>query len=76
MRLRIVWGAGLMAVALTACSEAPQTLSKGKSDTQAWQGGANAAFTAEGWKRGDEASWEQQIRTRGQSQNEYNRITP
>ena len=43
-----------------------------KSDGKAWDGAQNA-YVAEGWKAGDKASWETQLRQRAQSQNEYNR---
>ena len=59
--------------ALIGCSEKPQELSAArKSDVQSWQGGA-AAYNAPGWKPGDQASWEAQIRSRNQNQNEYSR---
>jgi hypothetical protein len=75
-------GLGLLAamtsslLALAACAEKPQTVdSKRKTDVQAFEGAASA-FTASGWKVGDEASWEQQMKTRAQSQNEYSRTAP
>lgn len=43
-----------------------------KADAQAWEGAGNA-YAAEGWKAGDKASWESQMRNRAQAQNEYNR---
>ncbi len=56
--------------ALSACGEKPQTLGATKSDVPAYQGtGSN--FTAAGWKAGDKTSWEQQLKTRGQGQNDY-----
>ncbi len=66
----------LALVALSACGEKPQTLAESKAkkaDAQAWEG-AQAAYTAPGWKAGDKASWETQLKTRAQQgQNEYNR---
>lgn len=63
----------LLAAGLAACSEQPQTAGTGKkADAKAWEG-ANNAYAAEGWKPGDEASWEQQMRKRAQAQNEYER---
>ena len=57
-------------LALAGCSEKPQELGANKSDVPAFQGtGSN--FTAPGWKPGDKTSWEQQLRTRGQGQNDY-----
>lgn len=61
--------------ALSACGETPQTAGQRKADVQAYEGAASA-FTASGWKPGDEASWEQQMKTRAQGQNEYSRTAP
>ncbi len=59
-----------LASGLAACSEKPQSLGAMKSDTPAFQGtGSN--FMAPGWKAGDQTSWEQQLKTRGQGQNDY-----
>jgi hypothetical protein len=57
---------------LAACTERQQTASAHKSDGQAFQGPASA-FTAPGWKPGDETSWDTQLRARSQGQNEYSR---
>jgi hypothetical protein len=47
-----------------------------KSDAPAWQGTTGAsAYAADGWKAGDRAAWEQQLRSRNQGQNEYARTT-
>jgi uncharacterized protein YceK len=64
-----------MVIVLSGCGETPQTASKRKADVQAWQGAHNA-YNAEGWKAGDQASWEQQMRSRAQGQNEYTRTSP
>ena len=65
----------LLAGALVACGERPQTLdaSARKLDAQAWatSDSAKPEFTASGWKAGDRASWEEQIRKRNQAQNDY-----
>ncbi len=59
-----------LASGLAACSEKPQTLGAMKSDAPAFQGtGSN--FMAPGWKAGDQTSWEQQLKTRGQGQDDY-----
>ena len=76
-RLSIVLAAGV-AAALVGCSEKSQTLdaSSRKADEQAWavSSAADPAFAAKGWKAtGDKAAWEQQIRQRGQAQNDYAR---
>jgi hypothetical protein len=72
MRLLLV---SLSALALMACSERDQSLtgSPVKSDGKSWQGAKND-FVAHGWTPGDKTSWEKQIRTRGQNQNEYIRM--
>jgi hypothetical protein len=63
-------------LALSACAERPQTATgERKTDTHAFDGAA-PAFTAGGWKAGDAASWEQQMKTRAQGQNEYSRTAP
>lgn len=64
-----------LAWALVACGDRASGQSGvRKSDLPAWQGsGASSAFVAEGWKAGDQASWEQQMRNRSRGQNEYTR---
>ena len=63
-----VAAAGLMALA--GC-EKPQSMGGVKSDTAPYQGTGAAAFTAGGWKAGDKTSWEQQLKTRAQAQNDH-----
>jgi hypothetical protein len=60
---------------LAACTEHPQTLNSSgtKLDAPAFQG-AGMAFTVPGWKPGDKTSWEAQLRTRTQTQNEYTKV--
>ena len=58
----------------SACGEKPQTTGTRKADTQAYQGTSDG-FSAPGWKAGDAASWEQQMKNRAQSQNEYARAS-
>ena len=59
-------------LALTACGERDQSLAnkRGSKDEPAWKGAHNE-FVAKGWTTGDKTAWENQIRVRGQSQNEY-----
>jgi hypothetical protein len=65
------------AIALSACGEKAQTAGgKRKADVPPWQGAPDSSSVAAGWKAGDEASWEQQIRNRAQGQNEYARGAP
>lgn len=61
------------ALVLSGCGEKPQTAATKKADTQAWQA-SGGAFVAEGWKAGDQASWEEQLRNRAQGQNDYSRV--
>ena len=74
-----VCGVALLAcLALSACGEKPQTAGTRKADVDPSQGaaqGANPAYTVSGWKAGDAASWEAQIKSRAENnQNEYSRI--
>jgi len=57
---------------LAACGEKVQTAGSRKADAKAWSG-AQDPFVAPGWKAGDQASWEEQMRVRAQGQNEYSR---
>ena len=52
------------------CGEKAQTAATRKPDTKVWSGTDNA-FAASGWKAGDQASWEEQMRNRAQAQNDY-----
>ena len=66
--------ATLSAVLLfAACSEKPQSATVRQADDKPWAGGS-ASFMASGYKAGaDQATWEQQLKSRAQGQNEYNR---
>jgi outer membrane biogenesis lipoprotein LolB len=59
---------------LAACGEKPQVAATGKADATPYQGTGVAAFTAPGWKAGDRAAWEQQLKTRAQGQNDYVKV--
>jgi hypothetical protein len=63
----------LLSLGLAGCGEKPQTASTRKSDSKAWSGSAVGAYVAPGWKPGDQTSWEDQMRNRAQTQNEYSR---
>lgn len=67
----VVAGLVAIAAALVACSEKPQAVDR-KADSKSYQS-ASGAYVADGWKVGDEASWQQQMRNRAQGQNEYSR---
>ena len=66
-----------LAFGLIACSEKPQNMDTAakRADAEPWtqSDASNPAVRAPGWKVGDKTSWEQQIRHRNQSQNEYAR---
>lgn len=65
----------LLACGLAAgCSEKAQVIgsTSKKTDLPAFQSEATP-YTATGWKAGDSAAWEAQIRSRNQGQNEYSR---
>ncbi|NRT57440.1 hypothetical protein [Sphaerotilus uruguayifluvii] len=62
-------GCGLM---LGGCSERRQELHAKGPDAEPWSG-KPGGFGASGWQGGDQAAWQEQIRQRGQRQNEYAR---
>ena len=69
------WLSVLVVLALGGCGQKEQTVSANvrKTDAPVWQGGQTATV-APGWRPGDQASWEAQMRTRNQSQNDYARM--
>ncbi len=76
-------GAAAIAAAsllLAACSERsqaePARLKKADAKASSGAVGESKAYVAAGWTPGDETSWQTQIRTRSQGQNEYARATP
>lgn len=68
-----------VAAGVAACGERPQTALykdgkyRGKPDLRPWDN-APAAYGSPEWKKGDEVTWENGVRTRTQTQNEYGRI--
>lgn len=61
---------------LAACGGKPEAgASSARKSDQSPVAGANAGYTAPGWKAGDATGWEQHMRNRTQSQNEYVRVT-
>jgi hypothetical protein len=46
------------------------------ADAKAFSGTTNPVYAANGWKAGDQTSWNEQMRRRAQGQNEYGRISP
>lgn len=70
---QVLWIIALAAL-LSACGEKPQTLGTGKQDAPPYEG-TGKAFAAGGWKQGDKASWESQLKARAQNtQNDYSRM--
>ena len=70
----------LFASLVSGCGERSQVVAyksgkyQGKTDTKPWENSPGAApYTTSKWTGGDQASWETALRTRNQSQNEYNR---
>ena len=58
---------------LCACGEKAQTAGAAKQDAAAYSG-TGKPFVDPGWKQGDKASWESQLRARMQgSQNDYSK---
>ena len=68
-------GAAALLAALAACTEKAQVQgeSSRKADAAVWSASDSAkpGFAAAGWKGGDKAAWEAQIRARAQAQNDY-----
>jgi len=59
-----------LAFGLAACEKTQTAPSARKPDSKQWEAALNP-FVAPGWKSGDEASWEAQLRKRASRQNEY-----
>lgn len=69
---------GLVAAAatLSACGEKPQEMGGTRSDAAPYTGVGKSQYQQPGWKVGDKASWEQQLKSRAQyGMNEYSRAT-
>ena len=64
----------LAALTLSACGERDQAMTAGrhKSPDEPWRGAQNG-FTVKTWTPSDKAGWENQLRQRAQTQNEYNK---
>ena len=73
--MKVILSAVALLLALAACERTQTAPSARKPDTEPWVGAATP-FTAPGWKPGDQASWESQIRNRGSRQNEYSSARP
>jgi hypothetical protein len=64
-----------LTLGLGACGEKPQELAgqRIRGSAPNWQG-PPTAFTASGWKVGDERSWDAHMQARAQAQNELVRL--
>jgi hypothetical protein len=61
---------------MAGCGEFDQSTAESRNypnDTPPWQGTKNP-YAEKGWTAGDKASWESQLRTRSQAQNEYVKV--
>jgi hypothetical protein len=80
--MRLVLAAALLAFGLAACGEREQVVEQqgekhyqGKRDGKPWDNDSPVAELRGGkWNKGDETGWEEQIKQRQLSQNEYKRI--
>jgi len=64
MRKILLLSAASAALTLSACGEKPQDKLGAGSDKPAATGTGVAAFTVEGWKAGDQASWSNHLKAR------------
>ncbi|HET8744625.1 MAG TPA: hypothetical protein VFM98_03400 [Ramlibacter sp.] len=74
--MRTVLVLSLAALACAGCAEREQTASGIKSDAAPFSGtNKQPPFTAAGWKPGDRANWEQQLKVRTvNGQNDYVKV--
>jgi hypothetical protein len=69
----------LGASVLAGCGEKPQTTLykngkfRGKPDMRPWDN-ASVTYGSPDWRKGDQASWDNRVRDRAMTQNEYGRI--
>jgi hypothetical protein len=72
--MRKIIYAAVLASGLSACGDRPQALETSTRDSAAYTG-TGKAFVNPGWKQGDKASWESQLKAREQyGQNDYTRM--
>jgi hypothetical protein len=75
-RLIAIGAAAALSLGLLGCGDKPQTSGTRKADSHPYTA-ATGTHTAAGWKAGDAASWESQLKSRTQNgQNEYTRTGP
>ena len=72
MRALLTCGLVAAGVFLAGCGDKQQTAGTRKGDVAPAQG-AQAAYSAQGWKQGDATSWETHLKKRAEGQNEYTR---
>ena len=72
MKLVPTLGLLVAMVMLAGCAEKPQVAATRKADGKPWEA-SSTGYVASGWKAGDQASWEQQLKMRSQGQDEYSR---
>jgi hypothetical protein len=74
--IRTVLVVSLAALAFAGCAEREQTAGGIKSDAAPFNGtNKQPPFTAVGWKPGDRANWEQQLKVRTvNGQNDYVKV--
>jgi hypothetical protein len=77
LRLTIACAAVLALLGTAGCGEKAQTAGQGatkKTDGKPWEGAEGGAYSVGGWKSGDKAAWEAQLKARTErGQNEYTR---
>jgi hypothetical protein len=75
-RTVLILSAAAAALALAACAEREQTASGIKSDAAPFNGtNKQPPYMAAGWKPGDRAAWEAQLKTRTvNGQNDYVKV--
>ena len=75
MRPALCAAALLAVLALPACGERDQSMAEGRRGAvdEPWRGAQNG-YAVKAWTPSDKAGWENQLRQRAQSQNEYNRV--
>jgi hypothetical protein len=76
MRAAVLAALAAVALGLSACGEKPQTASAAKKSHSPAYAGTDDGYQVPGWKAGDQSSWTDQIHSRNQTQNEYNRTPP
>ena len=75
MKSLIVLSLAAATFAVTGCADREQTASGIKADTSPFNGTSKQPpYMAAGWKAGDRAAWEAQLKTRAQGQNDYAKV--